>query len=328
MGKENENKVNSKEDKFLANVVENNIGNYLRMRRSAGEYSQEDISRNICSLSTYSRVESNELMVDYPMIEAFLNRMKIENSECEFILDEEDYKAFLEREEIISLIEAGNCNLAENKLAVYQETFKEDSQKTQFITFQSAALERTKSKSDNQKRKELFLKALMVTVSDYQKRLNHMELLGNIELKCVIEIMRCIENPIKREEEFEGLYQYFISIYKKEGFFPRPYRLAMQYYAECLNENGKYDRSIKVCTEVLEELFTTSKEENRAEIFYLRAKAREGKGIENNEEKSLCYTDFQIACAVFFFYGKKERAQELIKYMEEEHGWQYIGWEK
>ena len=325
MKEKNSNKTESEKNVFAGKIAENNIGNYLRMRRTSSGYSQEDVCKNICSLSTYSRLEAGELVVGYQMIEAFLDRLKIEDSECEFVLDEEDYMAFRNREEIISLVETGDYSKAEEKLKQYQNVCEDNRQNEQFIAFWTAALECAKSEVDRKKRKELFYKALHITVPDYHESLDHMKLLGGLELECIVEIINCTENSMNRECELEKLYQYFNWTYQKEGFYPRAYRIAMQYYAECLNENGKYDRSIQICNEVLDELYKTSKVENRAEVFYLRAKAREGRGLNSDTESTLCQRDYQVACTVFSFYGQEKKAQKLIEYMEEKYGWEYIG---
>lgn len=52
-------------------------------------------------------------MVDYIMIEALLERMKIAKSEYEFVLDEEDYCQYMQREEIRKLITQNNYKQAE-----------------------------------------------------------------------------------------------------------------------------------------------------------------------------------------------------------------------
>ncbi len=98
----------------------------------------------------------------------------------------------------------------------------------------------------------------------------------------------------------------------------------MQYYAETLYENGKFEDCMRICNEVLEELYGTSKVENRAQIFLLRAKSREGKGIENEEEKKLCLRDYMTAYTVISIYDGKEEAKDLKEYIVEKYGWHYI----
>lgn len=46
-------------------------------------------------------------IVDFLMIEAFLSRMKIERSEYEFVLDDDDYYAYKQRENIEIQVQKG-----------------------------------------------------------------------------------------------------------------------------------------------------------------------------------------------------------------------------
>ena len=68
----------------------------------------------------------------------------------------------------------------------------------------------------------------------------------------------------------------------------------------------------------------TSKAENRDEVFLLRAKAREGKGLRTEEERLLCIKDYLTAYHMICFYGGEARAEALKQYIGGEYGWQYI----
>ena len=83
--------------------VKNEIGLFVRAMREAKGYNQEEISQGICSMSTLSRIEAGERTVDFLIIETLLDRMKVEKIEYEFVLDEEEYIVYKQREEIVSL---------------------------------------------------------------------------------------------------------------------------------------------------------------------------------------------------------------------------------
>ena len=121
------------------------------------------------------------------------------------------------------------------------------------------------------------------------------------------------------------MYDFFQHCKKREKLFPTPYRSFMEDYAECLYENGYYAECIGICKEALEELFQTSKLENRAEIFCLRAKAREKLGFQTEEEREQCLNDFLTAYYVMEFYDGEESVTELKKHIQEEFEWQFIG---
>ncbi len=313
--------INSPE---LIDYAENGIGNYIRMNREAMGYSQSDLCDGICSVSTLSLIESGEKITDFWVVEALLERMKIEKTEYEFILDDNTCDIYEFRETIKMNIQNKEYGQAEKNLAVYKEKYGEEDFHGQFLFFQKASLERAKTNPDISKKKELFLNALTVTAPNYKEIFERKGVMSNLELECIAEIIHCIEDLKERECMYKGVYEYFQWNCIREGFFPPAYRIAMQYYAECLYGNEKYEDSIKICDEALEELYGTSKVANRARIFILRAKARERKGLKDEEEKQECLRDYLTAYTVISFYEGEEEAKELKKYIKEKYGWQFI----
>lgn len=314
-------KVNNSES---MEIEENGIGHYIRMSREAKGYSQLDICDGICSVPTLSLIEDGKREADYWTVEALLDRMRVDKAECDFFLDEETFALYKLREAIKLNIRKKECEKAEKNLAVYREKCGEGNLHQQFLLFQQACLERAKPESNKHKKKELFEKAIVVTASNYKEIFGKKGALSNLELECIAEIIHCTESPEERESECEALYKYFQWNGERDKFFPPAYRVVMQYYAESLYENGKFEDCMRICNEVLEELYGTSKIENRAQIFLLRAKAREGKGIENEEEKKLCLRDYMTAHTVISIYDGKEEAKDLKEYIVENYGWHYI----
>ena len=272
------------------------MGLFVRMIREAKGYNQEEICEGICSLATLSRIETGERMVDFLTVESLLARMKVEKSEYEFVLDEEEYELYQQREEIISLIQRQQYDKAKRKLLYYEKHYG----------------------------KEVFLKAIVITAPKYEQKFKQREILSNIELSCITGIFSCIENSVEKEEKFEELYKYFQWCKIKEKLYPVPYRMAMQYYAECLYENKKYELCKKICIEAIQELSLTSKLENREKFFYLKAKAQEKIGFLLEVEKQQCMNDFLTAYYIREFYNGEEDAKEVEMYMKERCPWQFI----
>lgn len=265
---------------------EKDIGNYLKISREARGYSQKEVCYGICSDATYSRIEAGERVVDFIMMEAFFGRIKIEKFEYDFILDDVDFFAYEQRESIDVLVKKNAYQKAKEEIEAYEKKYGEKDLHGQFLFFQKGCLERTKEEPDWEEAEGFFAKALAVTMPNYQKILDEKGILSNLELRCIIEIIFCDRNLTSRKKRYEELYTYFEQSYRRDGFYPLPRRIAMQYYAECLYEDGNYDKCIQICGEALGELFGTSKLEGRVQFFYLRA--REVKGIEDGEGKKLC----------------------------------------
>ncbi len=307
----------SRED--IKRFVGNGIGNYIRLNREAGDYSQQDICDGICSVSKFSRVELGERAVDYQTIEAFLSRMKMDRTSYEFVLDEEDAVGYKHRQKIETLITKRKYEQAEEELKAYVEKYGTEKLQGQFYLFQSARLEREKEKSDKSKMKELFIDALTVTAKDYQRKLEERKILSDLELECITEIMHCIKSSAEREDKQQKLYQYFQWSKEREKFLAFAFRAAMLYYAETLYENGKFDLCIQICDEVLEVYYGTSKLGDRGKVFFLRARARRARG--RREDRKLYIRDFRIAHSVFSFYDGK--GSIMKKQIEEEEGWPF-----
>lgn len=305
-------------------LVDNELGLFLHAAREAKGYTMEEVCKGICSLATLSRIETGERVVDYILIEALLSRMKLLKSEYEFVLDEDDYSLYMERENIKKLIENENYKQAEAELLQYEKENGEDSLHSQFIFYQRAMLEKEKKEMKNDKVMSIFEKAICVTASDYRERIEQKEILSDIELFCVIGIYNCLENCSEREKKYRELYEYFEWCHIREKMFPTPYRSAMRYYAECLFELDKFTECMKICSEVVEELYETSKLENRNRIFELRARASEQLGFQTEEEKKQCIKDFLTAYYLTEFYEGKEQAEEIKRHLEEMYEWQFI----
>lgn len=310
-------------------LAENEPGLYIHAMREAKGYTMEEISHGICSLPTLSRIEAGERVVDYIMIEALLERMKVNKSEYEFVLDNDAYDEYMQREEIRKLV-AQKPEEAEEKIKRYEAEHGTKALHQQFLFLQKGYLEKQYLEQNRQRisREQiggLFQKAVCVTAPEYESLMEQQKILSNTELLCLVEMTECMEESSKKEKEYEKMYQYFQKCHTREKGYPMPYRTAMRYYAECLYANSKWNKCVKICNEVLEELDGTSRLENRHRMFELRAKAQEELGFETEEEKLQGIKDFLTAYYVADFFGEKEYAENLKKHIGERYGWQYIG---
>lgn len=211
----------SRED--IKRFVGNGIGNYIRLNREAGDYSQQDICDGICSVSKFSRVKLGERAVDYQTIEAFLSRMKMDRTSYEFVLDEEDAVGYKHRQRIETLITERKYEQAEEELKVYVEKYGTKKLQGQFYLFQSARLEREKEKPDKSKMKELFIDALTVTAKDYQRKLEERKILSDLELECITEIMHCIKSSAEREDKQQNSISIFSGVRREKNFWHLPF---------------------------------------------------------------------------------------------------------
>ncbi len=307
-----------------ARLQKNAVGYYLKRYREQRGYSQSEVCDGICSITTLSRIEAGEDIVSFPMIEAIMSRMGIDGLECEFFITGEEESAYECQEEIKILFGREEYEKAEECLAVYEQKYGMKDIYSQFLFFWRAILEKNRLDPDKKLIKELLVKSIEKTVADYRKKIEGKELLSSIELDCIMELINCEENSEDREQWYEDFYAYFKWKQRKGKIFSVAYRKLLRYYAVCLYENEKYDQCILICDEVIKEMYSTSKEENRWYLFYIRAKAREGRELKSEEEKKLCLEDFLTAYHLVAFYNGEEKAETLKKYIEEKYRWQFI----
>ncbi len=299
-------------------------GLYVGRVRKEKNYTMEDISHGICSTSTLSRIEAGEKIVDYLMIELLLDRMKIQSSEFEFVLDNDSYRVYRERLDIKDAIKKREYKKAEEQIERYRRNYAQDRLHQQFLYYQMAQMERKRNRLENTEICELFHNAVQITAPDYRKFFQEKIILSNIELSCIMEIIACMDTRQKREEGYQELHNYFIWCEKRDGFFPEPYRTNLYYYAECLYERMEYEKCIEMCDDAVKELEKISKLENRSEVFLLRANAREKLGFAGNEDREICLRDFLTAYYVADSYENKKLAEAVRQHIGEVYGWQYI----
>ncbi len=293
------------------------------MARESRQYTMEEVCDGICSLASLSRIENGEREVEFVMVEALMDRMKLFTSEYEFILEEDDYASYEKRQQIALMIQNNQCEAAEKQLSAYEKKYGRERLHHQFILIQKAKLEQKVRPKNTEHIVRWFTEALKITAPDYEKKYKNKEILSNRELECIAELLRYSGNEGEQEKNYEELYQYFLRCRKREHYFPVAYRTGMQYYAEVLYKNGNYRQSLQLCNEILEELYLTCKLENRTQLFLLRAENREKLGFSTEEEKEQCLKDFLTAYYVTEFFDGTKEAEPIKQHIEEKYQWQF-----
>ncbi len=200
------------------NKENNELGRFIHTARMAKGYSMEEVCRGICSVPTMARIEKGERKVDYLMIELLLERMDISKEEYEFILDNNDYQEYMEREEIRMLIEQKELEQAEKKLRLYEKRHvkKNLNLHQQFVFLQMGYVEKYKNILEKKEVKKLFHKAISITSPEYWKNIEQRKVLSNTELNGLVELIECIDDPEKREKKQEIINNYFELCHERE----------------------------------------------------------------------------------------------------------------
>lgn len=302
----------------------NVIGEFLCHIRQIRNYTMEEVCPGICSVPTMSRAEDGSRNVDYFIVIALLDRMKLPENEIqiEIFLDAREYEIYCLRKEILILIQNEQYEQAEKALAKYEEEVREAGDSSflqkQFVLYQRGMLEQKRKRLDKKEISKMFAEAITLTAPDYQQRFEQRKVLSTTELSCIAEITFCKENSSEKEDKLKEIYQYYQWCKKREGVFPPSCRKAMQYYAESLYTAEKYKECIKICSETLEELSTTSKLENRCEMRFLKAKAEKQLGFQSEEQRAAYEEDLKSTYYVAMVFHCKELLKEVKQYIEQE----------
>lgn len=302
----------------------NVLGEYLYHIRELKGYTMEEVCPGICSVSTMSRAEDGSRNVDYFVVAALFDRMKLPENELELelFLENEQYEIYCLRRNIVIFIENEHYEQAEEVLAKYEKEVKEAGDlsflQKQFVLYQRGILEQRIKRLEKNEISNIFEKAITLTAPDYQKKFEQREILSTTELSCIAEIAYCKENSPEKEYKFKDIYEYYQWCKKKEGVFPPSYRRAMQYYAESLYAAEKYKECIQICSEALEELSTTSKLENRCELRLLKARSEKELGFQNKEQRKAYEDVLKSTYYVALVFHCNELLAEVKQYIEQE----------
>ncbi len=128
------------------------LGEIIYFYRNQKKISQAQLCRGICSISTISRVENDEINIPMLLSQALLERVGIDFSQITLLLDAKDYKSYLIREKLDEAIRKGHIAEAEALYKEYESRLGEkDILDWQYLIFQKAQLTRIKGG----KRKEI-----------------------------------------------------------------------------------------------------------------------------------------------------------------------------
>ena len=109
---------------------------------------QADLCRGICSVASYSRIESGEAVIPLVMAQTFLERLGTDPGQLEQLLEGEDYGCHQKRQDIEAALRDGQAAQAEQLLAAYKEAAGEDKLEIQYVKYCQARIGRLRMRQD------------------------------------------------------------------------------------------------------------------------------------------------------------------------------------
>lgn len=117
-------------------MEKNKLGEIIQFCRKKQKISQKDLCRGLCSVSTLSRIENDEIDKGILLIQALTERLGIDSRRFEFFLDDTDYKSFMQRRKIKMALRNKDILLSEKEIRYYEKIMERERLDLQYIKLQ------------------------------------------------------------------------------------------------------------------------------------------------------------------------------------------------
>ena len=279
---------------------------------------QADLCRGICSVASYSRIESGEAVIPLVMAQTFLERLGTDPGQLEQLLEGEDYGCHQKRQDIEAALRDGQAAQAEQLLAAYKEAAGEDKLEIQYVKYCQARIGRLRMRQDA----SLDLEARGQLAGETERLLQEAEsltipkrgrgmLLSRVELGILLaetegiglDEMQNIQDFVREYYNMEGKEEYLPQVHLK--------------YANLLAREGKYGRALAEIQRGLASVRSGESYGHCADLYFLSAQIAGRMGWERlgkEEQKELarkCWRAYSL-----YSLDRNPRAEAVREYME------------
>lgn len=193
----------------------NTLGVVLSYYRKKYNLPQAAICDGICSTVTLFRIEKGEREVDSLVSEVLSQRVGKHILEFELLLNEEDYKLLILRNDIRNKLEKSEYDMAEMLLEEYHEVMPEDLPvHEQFYCYGQYRI--LKGRDSNHKQIIDMAKKALSYTKDLNKKTDLEQLYSGIELELSFELEKECTNRYEKEEKLLKLLVFVNKYYSKK----------------------------------------------------------------------------------------------------------------
>ena len=252
----------------------------IESKRAALDVSKNKLLRGICSTDTFTKIANGQgRKLDKLEIEALMQRIGYNAKNCNYLLDMDEYEAFVRRERIREGIKAcikGTGNLDDVKKRI--EINKKDSrsnverQAAEYFDIQLMCV----SGQDNKVLYEKCINAIRITIKDFRIENIKSYLYGEIEFLLITRLL-CIEADMGEKETALAGYEGLLSIIDKNIYSNNE---AMKFFSKTIYEalviymeEGQYGKASKLCQYAIGRLPDENKFRYLPEIYEMKARA-------------------------------------------------------
>ncbi len=279
---------------------------------------QADLCRGICSVASYSRIESGEAVIPLVMAQTFLERLGTDPGQLEQLLEGEDYGCHQKRQDIEAALRDGQAAQAEQLLAAYKEAAGEDKLEIQYVKYCQARIGRLRMRQDA----SLDLEARGQLAGDTERLLQEAEsltipkrgrgmLLSRVELGILLAETEGI--GLDEMQNIQDFVREYYNMEWKEEYLPQVHLK----YANLLAREGKYGRALAEIQRGLASVRSGESYGHCADLYFLSAQIAGRMGWERlgkEEQKELarkCWRAYSL-----YSLDRNPRAEAVREYME------------
>ncbi len=279
---------------------------------------QADLCRGICSVASYSRIESGEAVIPLVMAQTFLERLGTDPGQLEQLLEGEDYGCHQKRQDIEAALRDGQAAQAEQLLAAYKEAAGEDKLEIQYVKYCQARIGRLRMRQDA----SLDLEARGQLAGETERLLQEAEsltipkrgrgmLLSRVELGILLAETEGI--GLDEMQNIQDFVREYYNMEWKEEYLPQVHLK----YANLLAREGKYGRALAEIQRGLASVRSGESYGHCADLYFLSAQIAGRMGWERlgkEEQKELarkCWRAYSL-----YSLDRNPRAEAVREYME------------
>ena len=279
---------------------------------------QADLCRGICSVASYSRIESGEAVIPLVMAQTFLERLGTDPGQLEQLLEGEDYGCHQKRQDIEAALRDGQAAQAEQLLAAYKEAAGEDKLEIQYVKYCQARIGRLRMRQDA----SLDLEARGQLAVETERLLQEAEsltipkrgrgmLLSRVELGILLAETEGI--GLDEMQNIQDFVREYYNMEWKEEYLPQVHLK----YANLLAREGKYGRALAEIQRGLASIRSGESYGHCADLYFLSAQIAGRMGWERlgkEEQKELarkCWRAYSL-----YSLDRNPRAEAVREYME------------
>lgn len=295
---------------------------YLRMQK---HISQTQLAKGLCSPPTLSRIELGEREPDKLLVDALLQRLGKSPNRFDFILDEQDFNLFQQRETIKSLVEKKQYTFAESKLKYYKEHIKIITPlQEQFIRkYDSILLWKTTHNLDLSIKN--LKESLFITMPNYNASMKNKIHFTLVETTILFE-MALIYKETKQFKKSISILNFLIVYYDNfesddaeiiKFFCYLTFSAAHLYYI-----NKDYKNASLICEKGISKASESNNLLFYAELLCIRASSKEQLSLK---EISHCIIkDYLAAITLFSLNSQLDQKNKVEIHLKETYSWEYI----